>query len=275
MEDSNSIITVKGIFPFLKREELFVIDINSSYADLISTFCEELDEDNRAIVLSALDASGWSIYIRSEVDNEMFCVIHDIFPNGSLSTCLLTDLKDDDDVVLSRSDDVIRPRRLLPCLLQELIMHQVLDLLRVLNDEQIHAVVTAQISAIEDAFLENSSPGRSRGYCGYRNLRSNDGNSYYRSVYFSLFEQIILHRKHHLFGQLRDLFRTHGFKIRRVLSDRALNSNSDTTTRSRANTTSTAADDEDELDFMDDPAAAMLDEDFDEFLTTLNCAASK
>jgi hypothetical protein len=244
--DSYGVVTVRGIFPFLKREEVFVVDVTSKYKDLISMFCEELDEDNSAIVLSILDINGWNIYVRNEIDNELFCVINDIYPSASRSTCLLEDLKDDDCVVLSRTADSVRPRRLLPCLLQEILMYQVLTLLRILDDDQLHSVITKQIKALESTFLENSSPGLSRGYCGYRNLRSglsygDDGNSYYRAVYFSLFEQIIIHNRHHLFGHLHDLFRTHGF-----MTDGGV-----------------AAD---KVEF---------DEDFEEFLTTLNCAASK
>ena len=249
--DTYGVVTVKGVFPFLKREEQFIVDVNSSYEDLVSSFCEELDEDHSAIVLSLLDNNGWNIYIRNEIDDELFSVINDIYPNASLSTCALAALQDDDCVVLSRVTDVVRPRRLLPCLLQEILMYQVLTLLPILDDDQLHNVVTEQIKALEGSFMENSSPGLSRGFCGYRNLRSglmdgDDGNSYYRSVYFSLFEQIIIHNRHQLFGQLHDLFRTHGYKKEAEGKD-----------------TDNGSEEESEFD------------DFEEFLATLKCAAGE
>jgi hypothetical protein len=42
-------------------------------------------------------------------------------------------------------------------------------------------------------------------YCGWRTIKG-DGNCYYRAVYFSLFEQIIVRRQYRLFGKLRDKF---------------------------------------------------------------------
>jgi len=45
----------------------------------------------------------------------------------------------------------------------------------------------------------------SNSYCGFRTTK-NDGNGYYRAIYFGLFENIILTNHRHLFGALQERF---------------------------------------------------------------------
>lgn len=234
-------------YPFLKHEELFSIPTDSNYENIIYTLYEEVatEEDHgrsegdfsRIVSISVLDPRGY-IYMPIQLEYGV-----------DMNTLLIRDnagiipLKNEDLVTCSRFSDKFSPRRPINLLLQQIIQDYafvgvcvsggVIDYdvryMELFQDFYAH-----HGSAFKDQYILATAPFH---YFGYRNMSAasnrlsnysermkqctklpthlnvNDGNAYYRSVYFGLFEQIIVGKNLHLFGLIADMFRKNGHSV--------------------------------------------------------------
>ena len=72
--------------------------------------------------------------------------------------------------------------------------------------QYLKSLQTAKPADITDARVS----ALNNSYCGWRSIKG-DGNCYYRAVYFSLFEQIVVRREHHVFARLHAKFKALSF----------------------------------------------------------------
>jgi len=250
---------ITAYFPFLKHEENFVLPLNIRYEELIQILTKELDIDNEErIFLSIVDKFGWSSLIKSnnsELDYE---------------GCVVSDIKNNCYFTLRLQSEFFSGRMPIHHLI-----YQLKQRLCPKGNEQLEKQLERMLMSTSSNVTSSSI-----AYCGYRNFplcnfnlnkinTSCDGNEYYRVIYFTLFEQIILEKKQHLFKNLYDLFRmfgnTHPKKSNNKSNGNGTNNNNGSDGNSKIDEYSINSDEDEDGD----------DDDFMEFLQTLQLASGK
>ena len=108
----------------------------------------------------------------------------DIIPNSKQHDVEIDiiDIQHKDTLCINKIRETIGPRKYL----QSLICSY-------MNKKQNKQLITTRV----DEMMQN--------YCGWRSIKG-DGNCYYRAVYFSLFEQLIVNRDHETFLKIIEKF---------------------------------------------------------------------
>ena len=283
----------------MKHEEVFSIPIESTYKDIVNTIYEEIgteDDYDRVIgdytnivSISLLDPGG---YIYIPIHNEYGI---DSITNKLIDNTKSIPLKNEALVTCSRFADKFSSRKPIQLLLQQInqdyafigvcVAGGVIDY-DTRYTELYQDFYTHHGSMFKDQYILATKPFY---YFGYRsmsassnninnysermkkcknlpsNLNVNDGNAYYRSIYFGLFEQIIAGKNIHLFGLIANIFREVGHDTH-VTQHHKQHSNTNT------NTASNGDDGEGEVEVEVDIGD---DGDFQELITTLELASSK
>lgn len=172
MSKLHSDIDVCGYFRFLNNdEEYFELKSEYDYQDIINALCKDIVIDLKSVYLSKIDMLGWHI---------------DVVPNSKQHDVEIgiIDIQDKDTLCINKIRETIGPRKYLRSLMCSYR-----------NKKQNMQLISTRV----DEMMQN--------YCGWRAVKG-DGNCYYRAVYFSLFEQLIVNRQNDLFLKLIERFDT-------------------------------------------------------------------
>ena len=208
--------------PTVNRIEYCSIPYPVEYNVLYYSVTDDLDlVSGVKVSMSLRDNQGWNIEI---VDDGSFAQLAQ-FAHGCYTTA--SKIAADDIIALTFSTSILGPRRRI------LHLHYKICSQCFRNSNIIHGF---NIRKLQELFSHSSG----LKFIGYRTVLSNgnnmnDGNSYYRAVYFSLFEQLIISSRNALFDSILRLFTEFGY----------------------------------------DDKSSSLSEDFEELLVTLKLAAGK
>lgn len=166
-------VRVYVLFPYLSHAEYFDFKSGFNVQRVLEELCSEISSLNIGETqLSLVDNNGWHVWI-----NKIGTQRHDRY-NVDLS-----DIDGNSIICVSRFTDCVRSRHLMSSLWK----------------------ILKQNSTMKERFQRLT-----KSYCGFRSVKG-DGNCYYRAVYFSLFEQIIVSKKTSSFKALYDVFSTISF----------------------------------------------------------------
>ena len=176
----NPKLSVKVNFPSLKHIELCNIEKSLEYDEVLQIFCNEIDELENCIV---------NISINKELLG--YCVpIYKSIPNTIQQyEATLSSIVNNDTLIITRSCDILSMKYHIS-LLKQLFTNKVL--IRELTPIMSNKICYRSFPIICFQYWNAFKP-------------ENDHNNYYRSVYFSIFEQIILEDKFEYFLILHNI----------------------------------------------------------------------
>ena len=181
-ESGANVVTV--IFPSLKHTELCNLSKSASYNEAISALCEEIeDSENYIVNISILkEELGYCIPIYKSVPSAVQL--------NELCEGTITSVRNNDTIVVTRSCDMLSMRYHIT-LLKQLIGNKALvkELSPYMTSKLCYRAFPTYCFPHWDAFTPEE-----------------DGNHYYRSVYFSVFESIVLSRRWDCFLERHAVF---------------------------------------------------------------------
>ena len=183
----------------MNRREYLNIQSPFQFNDLYNAVLEEIDVLHGVIVsLSIRDKQGWNIEI---VDTNTFTKLAE-FALGCYSTT--ANICENDIIALSFSGNKVGMRRRILHLLYDIVC-------RCFASRNSNLFYNFQIRKLQELFCHASGAK----YVGYRHVLSdnctgNAGDSFYRAVYFNLFEQVIVSCRNNIFENILELFKVYG-----------------------------------------------------------------